>query len=137
MKRSHIFLVGILFLFFGVGVLGVMEFWHYLDLPPSTWYQVIANPVVFWMCLMGLLYSWIKADANDRSIPLSLGTSILVPLLFPIGIPYYYLRTYATRSALLHIGLAVLFVGACIATARLGAELTFEYYAVWTNPRTQ
>jgi hypothetical protein len=79
------------------------------------------------------LYVWLKSDAGDRRIPLSLGTSMLVPLLFPIGIPYYYFRTYTTRTAILRIGLATLFAAACIAAVWLGSTLAFNYYAIWTN----
>ena len=94
MTRARIFLVGILALFFCVGVLGVTEFWLYLDEPlPPLWFRLVTSPLVFWTCLVVLLYFWCKADATDRRLALPLSTSMLVPLLFPIGIPYYYLRT--------------------------------------------
>ena len=138
MTRARIFLLGILALFFCVGVMGIAEFWLYLGGPrPPWWFRLVRSPFLFWTCLVALLFFWFEAESSDKRPTLPRRMSILAPLLFPIGIPYYFLRTYPTRSAVLRIGLAAVFAVACIAAIRLGSALTWEYYAVWTNnPRT-
>ena len=135
MTRAHIWLVAILAQFCGFGALGQASWWMYLDGPKAPAWLPLATTSVpaFSMCLVGFLYLWCRADAKGRRISLAPGISILVPLLFPIGIPYYYLRTYPTRSAIFHICLAAIFAVACFAAGRLGAELVFRYFAVWTN----
>jgi hypothetical protein len=139
MRRANLFLAGIIAQQFGFAALAEAQFWHYFpdgDIP--EWVQVISKWYWYWVVLVALLYFWCKADAKDRQVVIPVTTSVLVPLLFPIGIPYYFLRTYSTRPAILHIGWAVIFVASCVAAFWLGHMLTFDYYAIWTNhPRTK
>jgi hypothetical protein len=132
MRRSSFFLAGIMMCQFGFAALGEVRYWLWFpegDIP--KWYQVAMK--CYWLSVVGLLYFWCRADAKGRQLAITVTTSILVPLLFPIGVPFYYLRTYPTRSALIHIGLAVIFVALCVAAFWLGRTLMFDYYAIWTN----
>jgi hypothetical protein len=58
-----------------------------------------------------LLFAWCKADAASRSIRPPRGAPILVALVAPIGVPYYFFRTRPGRTALRDIGKAVIFFG--------------------------
>jgi hypothetical protein len=121
-RRAHIYLASILVLHIGYIVLYAVQFWSNL---PDEDMDKVPGPVTYWAPLLILLYLWCKADAKDRHVDLPFFHALLVSLLFPIGVPYYFLRTYSRRRALLHIGLAVIFAGACLAAAKLSYMLTF------------
>ena len=127
MRRAHIYLASILLLHIGYVLLYAVQFWNNV---PDADMDKVPGPATYWIPLLILLYFWCKADAKDRHVDLPLLPSVLVPLLFPIGVPYYFLRTYARRRALLHIGLAVIFAAACFAVARLTYMLAFYYLIV-------
>jgi hypothetical protein len=137
MRRANFFLAGIVALQFGFAAEAEYEFWHYVpdgDVP--EWLRFLGY--CYCPAVVGLLYLWCRADAQGRRVRISVITSVLVPLLFPVSIPYYYLRTYPARSAFLHIGLAGAFIALCVAAFWLGHTLAFDYYAIWTNhPRTR
>jgi len=84
----------------------------------------------YWISWVIFVYLWCRADAKDRQVGLPLLASVLVPLLFPLGVPYYFLRTYPRRRAWLHIGMALLFAVACVAVARITAGIAFYYIIV-------
>jgi F0F1-type ATP synthase assembly protein I len=127
MRRAHIYLASILLLHIGYVLLYAVQFWSNV---PDGDMDKVPGPATYWIPLLILLYFWCKADAKDRHVNLPLLPSVLVPLLFPIGVPYYFLRTYARRRALLHIGLAVIFAAACLAVAKLTYMLAFYYLIV-------
>jgi hypothetical protein len=124
--RTGVFLGGILGLQFGVGAFAVAERWLYFpdgDVPISAG----AVNVIYWIGIVGLLYGWCRADAKCRQLAIPAIEFLLVPLLFPVGIPYYYLHTYPLRAALLHIGGAAVFVLSCVAAFWLGLTLPRSY----------
>ena len=138
MRRASFFLVGIIAAQFGFAAFGEMQYWKYFpdDGDNPNWLEWINHSD--WIVVLGLLYFWCRGDAKDRRVTIPVAISILVPLLFPVGVPYYYFRTYPARSALLHIGFAILFLTACVGAFWLGHRLAFDYYAIWTNhPRTK
>jgi apolipoprotein N-acyltransferase len=55
------------------------------------------------------LFIWCKLNAAERQIVPPAVAPLLVGVLAPIGVPFYFLRTLPLRSALLAIGKAVLF----------------------------
>ena len=110
-----------------------MQYWKYFpdegDNP--NWLEWINHS--YWIVVVGLLYFWCRADAEDRGVKIPVAISILEPLLFPVGVPSYYFRTYPARSAFLHIGMAGIFIALCVAAIWLGHTLAYDYYAIWTN----
>ncbi len=127
MKRAHIYLASILLLHVGYITLYEVQFWN--NFPDGDWDKV-PGPATYWLPLLMLLHLWCKADAKDRHVDLQFFPSVLVALLFPIGVPYYFLRTYPRRLALLHIGLAVMFAAACLAVAKVTYMLVFYHLMV-------
>jgi len=132
MKHAHIYLAAIVLLHAVCGALAEAWFWSYVPDggPEGLW---MVNPLIYWTPLFLLLWAWCRADTRARHARFSPGASMLVSILFPIGVPYYFFKTYARREALLHAGLFLVFVGACLGTFWLSRKLTFQYYAVWTN----
>jgi hypothetical protein len=47
-----------------------------------------------------MLFAWCKADAKHREALLPRGSSLLVALCPPVGVPVYYFRTRPWRQAL-------------------------------------
>jgi hypothetical protein len=136
MRRSHIFLVMILALHFAMGAGWEYRFWNYYpDGYPPRLLDWFLTPYVYWSIVAISLYFWSRTDAKLRGISLPAVATFIVPLLFPIGVPYYFLRTYQVRPAVVRIGLSAAFVGACIATQIASGGLVWNYYAVWTNYR--
>lgn len=126
-RRAHIYLASILVLHIGYIVLYAVQFWSNF---PDRDMDKVLGPAAYWAPLLILLYLWCKADAKDRHVDLPFFQALLVPLLFPIGVPYYFLRTYPRRRALLHIGVAVIFAAACLAAAKLSYMLAFCFLIV-------
>jgi hypothetical protein len=131
MKTAHFYLIAILFHHLAGSMLYTAYLW--CCVPGGEWMR---SSVIYWVPLIVLLYFWLRADAKDRSIEISTWVSVLVPPLFPVGVPFYFWRTNQSRVAAMRTGLALLFVGACIAAVFLGTWLTNQYYGVWTNPTT-
>src|SRR5215831_3514970 len=102
MRHAHVYLIAILLLHIVVAVLYEAYFWLYvpdgIGLAEAAWMR---SPTIYWAGLVVLLYIWCRVDAKDRRVTLPPGAVILVPLLFPIGVPYYYWRTYARRAAIM------------------------------------
>jgi hypothetical protein len=93
----------------------------------------MVSPTIYWVPLLLLLFMWCVVDAKERRIHRPFGWAMFVSLLFPIGVPTYFARTYSARPAIVRISLATLFVTACIAAMWVGNWFAFNYYAVWTN----
>jgi hypothetical protein len=55
-----------------------------------------------------LLFAWCKAHARTHATRPPVGSPLLVALLSPIGLPYYFFRGYGFRKGLALLGLAVL-----------------------------
>jgi hypothetical protein len=69
-----------------------------------------------------LLFAWCKADAAHRGVKEPTGAALLVGLLAPVGVPYYYLRILSPGDALLRIaGAAGVFVLMAVVTAAVFA----------------
>jgi hypothetical protein len=132
MRRASFFLVGIVASQFGIAALARRQYWRYFPEGDAPKWVEFLGPC-HWVAVVGLLYLWCKADAKDRRVRIPVATSILVPLFFPIGVPYYYLRTYPTRTAFQHIGMAVVFTACCIGAILLGQKLVEDYIFIWTN----
>jgi hypothetical protein len=124
MRRARIYLAGILILHIGYIALHEVRYWNNF---PDGDMDKVPGPAAYWVPLLILLYLWCRADAKDRNVDFPLLSSVLVPLFFPIGVPYYFLRTYDLRRAVLHIGLAAIFAAACFAVAKLTFMLAFYY----------
>jgi hypothetical protein len=56
-----------------------------------------------------LLFTWCRADASARGVPVPAAAPILVALFAVVGVPYYYFRVLPFSRALSAIGKAVLF----------------------------
>jgi hypothetical protein len=130
MRRSQVFLALIVVLHVGWAARKQAETW--LHWPHGDMSKLLSSSF-YWVPLVVLLYMWFKADSVERRVHLPMWASFLVPATFPIGIPYYYFRTYPLRPALVHVGLAACFAAICVAALWVGDRLAFNYYAVWTN----
>jgi hypothetical protein len=131
MRRAHVVLLAILVLSFGCSAVLEVTFLRWLpDGPHPVWANFIEPG--YWVALLVLIYVWCASDAKDRGVSLPFGVTVLVPLLFPIGVPYYYFRTYPAGSAFLRVGLAALFAVACIAALKLGGKCG-DYYLFGEN----
>jgi hypothetical protein len=134
-KRAHFFLIAILLHQFVVAALYEAYVWIYFPGAGGRG-EWMKSPIIYWVPLLGFLFLWLKADVNERRIGLSPWASITVPVFFPIGVPYYFLRTYPLRAAASRIGLAFVFAAICVVAIRLGSLFVHNYFAVWTNPMT-
>ncbi len=133
MRHAHVYLVAILLLHIGIAALSEAYFWLYVPdgegLAEAAW---MVNPAIYWVPLMAWLYLWCVVDAKDRHVQPPFGAAIVVTLVFPIGVPYYYWRTYPPRAAMVHIGSFTIFVAACVAASRLGGMLAHYYFLTST-----
>ncbi|MGO4223676.1 hypothetical protein AB4Y64_17715 [Lysobacter sp. TAF61] len=76
-----------------------------------------------------LLFAWCKAHASERGVPAPTGAPLLVALLAPVGLPYYFFRSFTWRRAsvglakalLVFMGCCVLYVGGMYVGSRLAA----------------
>ncbi len=132
MRRSRAFLALIVVLHVSWAARKQAETWLYW---PDGDMSKLLSSGFYCVPLLILLYMWVKADSEERSVHLPIWASFLVPATFPVGIPYYYFKTYPLRPALVHVGLAALFGVTCVAALWFGDRLAFNYYAVWTNGR--
>ena len=61
-----------------------------------------------------LLFAWCKEHATARGIKPPTGAAVLCALIAPIGLPYYFFRSYPWRRALRSLGKALLILLLCI-----------------------
>jgi hypothetical protein len=115
-RRPHIYLAAILFWHIGYTAFYEVRFENNF---PDGDMSKVPGDTTYLVPLLIFLYLWCKTDTKDRHIDLPFLPSVLVPLLFPIGVPYYFVRTYGLRRGLLHIGLAVIFAALCLAVAKI------------------
>jgi hypothetical protein len=132
MRRSYVYLALIVVLHVAWAAQKQAEAW--LSWPDGDMSRMLGSSFYF-APLLVLIHMWRRSDSKERDVSLSLVPAVLVPAIFPVGIPYYFFRTYPFRPALAHFGLAVLFAAICFAALWLGDILVFNYYAVWTNDR--
>ena len=132
LRWTGFYLGALIALQFGVGAFVEAEQWLYFP-DDDVSISAYALSGCYWITIMGLLYGWCRADAKYRHLAIPAVEFVLVALLFPIGVPYYYLNTYPRGAALLHIAGAAAFVLSCVAAFWLGHVLVMEYFAVWTN----
>lgn len=129
MRHAHLYLAAILLLHAGVAALDEAYFWLYIPdgegLVEAAWMR---SPAIYWVPLIVLLSVWCRVDAKNRRVKPPLGAVLVVPLLFPIGVPYYYWRTYPRHAAFVHIGLFVIFAAACVAALWIGRRIAFQYF---------
>jgi hypothetical protein len=132
MRIAHLYLGAVLLLHIVVAILYEAHFWNYTPDggPEGDW---MTSPAIYWSPLLVLIFLWIRADAKDRHVVLSPWLSFAIPLLFPLGVPFYYFRTNQPLRAFQRSAMFLLFVAACLAALRLGNLLAFNYYAIWTN----
>ena len=124
MNRRHTYLAAILALTIGYTVLHQVRFLQALS---NGDFDRIPVRALYWVPLVILLYFWCKSDAKDRQLDLPILTSLLVPLFFPVGIPYYFLRIHDTRAALRRIAFAAFFVVGCVIAGTLAVGITNNY----------
>src|SRR4051812_43158081 len=93
-RRQHVYLAAILVMQIGYAIFYQVRFWN--NFPDGDMNQV-PDGTGYWIVLVILLYLWCRADARVRQVNLPLPLSVLVPLLFPVGVPYYFWRTYGRR----------------------------------------
>ena len=79
--------------------------------------QAIA--VVLWVPLAVLLFMWCKADMEERRIDSPPGATVLVGLLAPLGVPYYFFRALPWQKAATATILAVV--------AFVGMQVTWQF----------
>ena len=91
------------------------------------------GPIWYWAPLLALAWLWCGTNAAYRHVKLSVGGALLAGVLFPIGVPYYFLKTYDKAQAIRQIGWFVAFACACVALGALSGWTTHKYYAVWSN----
>ena len=65
------------------------------------------------LVLAVLLFAWCKAHASTQGISPSFGAPILVALLAPVGLVYYFFRAFPWRSALASMGKSLLVFLVC------------------------
>ena len=64
--------------------------------------------MVMWFPLAILLFMWCKSDMAERNIVGPAGATVLVGLLAPIGVPYYFFRALPWRAATVATSVALL-----------------------------
>ena len=126
-SHQHVYLAAILLLQIGYAIYYQVRFWNNF---PDGDMDPVPDGTGYWIGLVILLYLWCRADAKVRQVNLSFLLSVLVPLLFPVGGPYYFLRAYSRRRAWLHIGLAILFAIGCVSVATMTGQVAFYYIIV-------
>src|SRR5688572_6703991 len=124
MKRRHIYLAAIVALTVGYVVLHQVRFWQAF---PDGDFDRIPDRALYWIPIVILLHFWCKSDAKDRQLDLPILTSLLVPLFFPVGIPYYFFRIQGARGAFRRIASAAVFLVGCVIAGGLAARLTNNY----------
>jgi hypothetical protein len=68
--------------------------------------------MILWLPLAVLLFMWCKSDIAERSIEGPPGAAVLVGLLAPIGVPYYFFRALPWQKAAAATVIALLaFIG--------------------------
>lgn len=84
--------------------------------PFSPSYGRTYNEVTFVhsVVLAFLLFAWCKAHASSRGVKPPTGAAVLSAVVPPIGLPYYFFRSYAWRRALLSLGKALLIFLLCV-----------------------
>ena len=128
MKRTHLLLLAIVALNVGYAILGQVWVWFYMPDGNTPVAMRLAIPA-YWAALLGILLFWCRADATDRRLGIPIGQLIIMSLLFPIGVPHYFFRTYPLPRALAHTGLAIAFVAFCVGATWLAARLSYRYFA--------
>ena len=73
--------------------------------PTQSQPQLVA--MVMWFSLAMLLFMWCKADISERNIEGPAGATVLVGLLAPVGVPYYFFRALPRRSATVATSVAI------------------------------
>lgn len=129
MKHSDVYLVAIALLHACVTALDESYFWlHAPDgagLETAGWMR---SPFLYWVPLVVLLCVWCLVNARSRAVRMPFWKALLVALLFPIGVPYYYWTTYPRASAIAHLGLFASFLGICFAALWGGRKLAHYYF---------
>jgi hypothetical protein len=64
--------------------------------------------IVHTLVLSVLLFAWCKTHASVRGMSPPPGAPLLVALIAPIGLPYYFFRAFQWRIALAALGKSVL-----------------------------
>lgn len=91
--------------------------------------------VTYVLGLLVFIFLWCRADAKFRKIRIRVRIAALIAVLFPVGVPFYFLRTYALGRAIAHIGLSVVFVASCVAAMSLTTRFVYRplsYFAIAT-----
>ena len=115
MTKPRIVLLSLLVLFAAGGYVGANLVSR--GEPEATIGAILAFPTAI------LLYLWCKTDARNRGIEVPPGASLLVGMLSPIGVPYYYFRILSVRNALLHLIFAACYLEFLNVSVTLGWNL--------------
>lgn len=101
MKRSHRYLAGIAL----VAVIGgaiQQALYAHADALSISFAVTIFPTAIF-------LYLWVGADAAEQAVRMPPGTTLLVPFIAIVGVPYYLIRTRPRGVALWQVPLAIAF----------------------------
>ena len=67
-----------------------------------------------------VLFAWCRAHAVTHGVELPKGARLLVALLPPVGLPYYFFRAFPARVAATKTAKAVPVLGACALLLAVG-----------------
>jgi hypothetical protein len=124
MRHAHVYLLAIVL--HHVGATARHEAYFWLDAPDGAAWLI--SPATYWIPLIALLFVWCVVDAKNRHIKLPFWVPLVVSLIFPIGVPYYYWRTYPRRAAFVQMGLFAIFMAVCVAALWVGKKLVDYYF---------
>jgi len=118
MTRDRILLLAIAASWFVVGFLGPFT--------PSYGQAYNETALPYWLVLSALLFTWCKSHAATLGIAPPAGAPLLVGLIAPVGIPYYFFRVFSWHRAFLAMGKTFLFAVSCIALSVGGQFLALR-----------
>ena len=73
-----------------------------------------------------LLFAWCKSHAATLGVVPPMGAPLLVGLIAPVGIPYYFFLAFSWRRALLAMGKTLLFAVFCVLLSAGGQFLALQ-----------
>ena len=70
-----------------------------------------------------LIYLWMKSDARSRSSVAPAGATPLIPVLLPLAVPYYLLRTRKNWQKLSALSLLTIYILLMLVLIQVGESL--------------
>src|SRR5690348_2679750 len=108
-RVTHLCLLAIVLIGFVYGVAWEVRFWNYMPDggPGGDW---MVSPLLYWPPILILIFVWLREDAKRQAVRIPTWLSLAAPMIFPIGLPYYFFRTSPVRRGFIRLAMFLLFV---------------------------